>query len=89
MRSTLKLALAFSAVTLSTGVLAGTETDSWYTGAKVVGVAPDDNRQADLGLGGQLSLGYVLTPEWDIELNGISSKHTRDCEVIIAFDRRQ
>jgi OOP family OmpA-OmpF porin len=75
MRSTLKLALALSVATLSTCVWAGAETNSWYTGAKVVGVAPDDNRQADLGLGGQLSLGYVMTPEWDIELNGISSKH--------------
>jgi len=75
MRSTNKLALAISAVTLSTGVLAGAETNSWYTGAKVVGVAPDESRQSDLGLGGQLSLGYVMTPEWDIELNGISSKH--------------
>jgi len=78
MRSTNKLALVISAVTLSTGVLAGAETDSWYTGAKVVGVDPDANRQADMALGGQLSLGYVMTPEWDIELNGISSKHKRN-----------
>ncbi len=75
MRSTLKLALALSVISLSTSVWAGAETDSWYAGAKVVGVAPDNNRQADLGLGGQLSLGRVISPEWDIELNGISSKH--------------
>ena len=56
---------------------AGSDTDTWYLAGKGVWVTPETKRNLDDGFGGQLSLGIVASPQWDVEFNAITSNHDR------------
>jgi len=67
MNNRLLLALAVATTGLAGTALAADEPGSWYLSPLLQYTGLDSGRQAKDDLGGQLGLGYNLTPDWALE----------------------
>ncbi|MEP7312620.1 MAG: thrombospondin type 3 repeat-containing protein, partial [Pseudomonadota bacterium] len=70
-----KMAVAAAVLATAGAAHAGAEPGAWTLGAKGVWVAPATERGFENGGGLQLSLGHVLSEQWDWEANIVSSNH--------------
>jgi OOP family OmpA-OmpF porin len=76
MKKVLVLAAAASLAALTTGTAtAGSDVGSVYVAPQINGLWLDDVRNADDDLGFTLSMGWVLSQNWDAEISVLTSKH--------------
>ena len=78
MKKAIALSLAAcTALLAGNAALAGADVGSWYIAPQVQGVWLDDTRVADDDIGFQVSLGRVMSPNWNAELSYNTSNHSR------------
>jgi OOP family OmpA-OmpF porin len=59
----------------ASSAMAGAEVGSWYLAPQAVYVDPDSDYHADEAIGASLSIGKVLSKQWDADLGYVDTRH--------------